>query len=83
MAEVWAKEAAKVKFVCRGAVRALPKVQPGSRARLGKGSVWAARARAVCVGTATFTAVCRALEMPSWKEREMFCRGRCCKEQVY
>lgn len=37
----------------------------------------------VCVMNPTFTAVCRALEMPSWKERQMFCRGWCCKEQVY
>lgn len=49
--------------------------------RLGERSVWAARARVVCVVN-LFTAVCRALEMPSWKERQMFCRGWCCKEQV-
>lgn len=28
----------------------------------------------MCVGNPALTAVCRALEMPSWKEREMFCR---------
>lgn len=81
VAEAWAKDAEKVKFVCHGAVRTLAKVQRGSKARLGKRSVWAARARVVCVVN-LFTAVCRALEMPSWKEREMFCRGWCCKEQV-
>lgn len=82
MAEVWAKDAEKVKFLCHGAVRTLAKVQQGSKGRLGNCSVWAARARVVCVVNPTFTAVCRALEMPSWKERQMFCREWCCKEQV-